>query len=174
MNPNRTSPRFWSLTTVACLLATLYSVAVAGWMLTSALEPDAGEWDGMATLVLGIFLGPAIAIPVLWARAFRRRQGVRIGRFLPWVFRAMYVSVILALVDTWAVTTERRNSLFSGISFAARDGTQGYTGFGYFLTRHGQLAGWHGPTVVFWFVPIRFDWTADGVRAGWLWTKEAP
>ena len=173
MHPSQTLNGFWRPSTVALILVSLYSATVCVWFLVSALNPDAGEWDIWSFVILSVYVVPAILIPIFLFRAFRQKRSVRLGRVLPWVFRAVYVSVILAIWDSWSAGTDRRDTLFSKASWAMRDGgTRGYVGFCYSLTYYRRIGGEHGPEVWFWFTPFRLYWTSSRVGVSWLWTHD--
>jgi hypothetical protein len=161
MNPDQASNSFWRLSSLALSLVFLYSAAFAIWLLVSALQSGAGVWDLWGVILLAVYVAPALIIPFFLFRAFRQKHCVRLGRVLPWVFRAISVSIILAICDSWWATAHT-NTLFSKTTWATRDGgTRGYAGFGYSLTYYRSLGGRRGPEVWFWFTPFRLYWTTE-------------
>jgi hypothetical protein len=95
-------------------------------------------------------------------------------RVLLWLFRAVSVSVILALCDCWSAGTARRDTVFSKTSWAMDDGgTRGYTGFGYFLTYYRRMdATLCGPSVWFWFTPFTVSMARGSFEVRWLWRQD--
>jgi hypothetical protein len=161
MNPNQTSNSFWRPSSVVLILVFLYSAAFAVWFSVLAFQPGAGGWDLWAVIILGVYVVPAVVIPFFLFRAFRQKRCIRLGKVLPWVFRAVYVSIILALCDSWWATGHT-NTLFSKTTWATSDGgTRGYVGFGYSLTYYRSMGGRHGPEIWFWFTPFRLYWTTE-------------
>jgi hypothetical protein len=77
---------FWSISTIAIILAWLYTTAYAVCMLVSALQPDAGTWDVASCLFMGMFFLPVVVIPIFLDRSFRKRRPVRLGKILPGPF----------------------------------------------------------------------------------------
>ncbi len=161
---------FWSLSSVAFVLAWLYTTVYAVGLLISALQPDAGTWDVASCLFLGMFFVPVLLIPIFLIRAFRKKCHLLLGKILPWVFRVMYISVIFALCDCWWATTYR-GTMFSRAQWKMKDGgTTGYMGFGYDLTYFRRIGGSHyGPQVWFWFTPFIIDLGHKHAQICWIW-----
>ena len=102
----------------------------------------------------------------------KQRISPRTKKVLLWLFRAIYVSIILGICDSWVAGTARRDTLFSKTSWAMSDGgTRGYVGFGYSLTYYRRMGGKHGPEIWFWFTPFRLCWTSEQIGANWIWTQ---
>lgn len=98
-----------------------------------------------------------------------KRRGLR--PLLPWVGRAAYVSIILAMFDTWSAA-EFDRPVFSTNSWKMRDGgTTGHMGFGYELIMHRKLGGEHGPEVRFFLVPFGLCYTTEKIGVRWPWNS---
>jgi hypothetical protein len=118
-------------------MAWLYMVAWGVFMAISAFQSNAGRWAFEDWVLTGAGLLPIILIPVYLVRCVCRKQPPRVRPWLPWVVRIMYVSIILAICDSWIDGTNRRAPLLSHTTWAMNDGgTRGSVGFGYFLTYH--------------------------------------
>jgi hypothetical protein len=92
-------------------------------------------------------------------------------KIVVWLIRAMYVSIILGLCDSWIASTSHRDTFFSKERWELRDGgTRGYVGFGYSLTYYREMGGEHGPEIWFWFTPFRIYWTSKRIGASWIWS----
>jgi hypothetical protein len=150
----------------------LYELAWAGFFGVAAFQPNAGGWEFEGWVLTGALLVPIILIPVYLSYSVRRGSPPQFRHWLPWVVRVMYVSVILAICDSWAAGTERRAPLFSKVTWAMKDGgTRGSVGLGYSLTYHRKMGGEHGPEVWFWFTPFTVRWTSEHVGLRWLWQE---
>ncbi|HTI99763.1 MAG TPA: hypothetical protein VL527_12850 [Dongiaceae bacterium] len=155
------------------LLLSLYLAILAGGLLVLAWQSGPEAMDIWAWIILGVHVGAAVVLPVLLFRAWCQKRTIRMGKALPWAVRLMYLSVILAICDSWAAGTDRRDTLFSQTVWAMSDGgTRGYNGFGYCLTYHRRLGGEFGPEVWFWFTPFRLYYTSSRVGASWVWTPD--
>lgn len=166
---------FWSLSTVAFILAWLYVTVYAVFVLLSALQPPGiGTWDISDYLFLSMFFVPVVLIPIFLIRSFRKKRHLRFGKILPWVFRVMYISIIFALCDSWWATTHR-GTIFSRTEWKMKDGgTKGYIGFGYQLTYFRRIGGSHyGPEVWFWFTPFVVDLGHKHAQLCWVWNSMA-
>lgn len=161
------------LQAILALLLTLYLTTLAGGLSYLAWQSGFAAMDAWAWVILGVHVGAAVTLPVLWFRARRQKRTIRMGKVLPWVVRVMYLAVTLAICDSWAAGTDRRDTLFSQAVWATSDGgTRGYNGFGYCLTYHRRLGGEFGPEIWFWFTPFRLYYTSTRVGACWLWTPD--
>ena len=148
----------------------LYLLAWAVFFAVDAFQPDAGGWEFEEWVLTGALMIPLVLIPVYLGYNVRHGLLPQCRHWLPWVVRLMYVSVILAICDSWAAGTERRAPLFSKVTWAMRDGgTRGSVGFGYSLTYHRKMGGEHGPEVWFWFAPFTVRWTSEHVGLRWIW-----
>jgi len=134
IKPDKEWNGFWSLSSVALILAWLYATVYAVFLLVSALQPNnAGTWDVASCLFMGLFFLPSMLISIFLIRSFRKRRHLRLGKILPWVFRIMYISLIFALCDCWWMTT-RGQTIFSMRTVKAGSSV-GYSGFGYSFKR---------------------------------------
>lgn len=150
--------------------AWLYMFAWAVFFGVAALRPDAGRWEFEEWVLTGALLVPIVLIPAYLRYCVRRRSLPKFRHCIPWIVRVMYVSIILAMCDSWAAGTERRAPLFSRVTWAMSDGgTRGSVGFGYSLTYHRTMGGEHGPEVWFWFMPFTVRWTSEHVGLRCLW-----
>lgn len=151
----------------------LYMIGWAIFLGMSAFQANAGGWELGEWLMTGAMLIPIIAIPVYMARCARRNASPSLKLWLTWLMRIAYVSLILAMLDSWSAGTDRRAPLFSKGIWAMRDGgTRGYVGFGYFLTYYRRIGGVHGPEVWFWFTPFTVSSTTKHVGIRWIWQNE--
>jgi hypothetical protein len=147
-----------------------YLLAWAVFFAFAACQPDSGGWEFEEWILTGALLIPIVLIPVYLIHKVRHRSLPQFRQWLPWVVRVIYVSVILAICDSWAAGTARRAPLFSKVTWAMSDGgTRGSVGFGYSLTYHREMGGEHGPEVWFWFAPFSVRWTSDHVGLRWIW-----
>ncbi len=163
-------PCFWSGATIVLGLTWLYMLAWGVFMAVSALQPDAGGWELGEWVMTGALLVPIIFIPFYLVGCVRRKQAPRFRQWLPWVFRLMCLSLVLAMLDSWVAGTNRRAPLFSKVIWATRDGgTRGSIGFGYTLEYHRTIDGEQGPEVWFWFAPFTVSWTTTHTGFRWLW-----
>jgi hypothetical protein len=164
-------PRAWG-PGIPFALAWLYFVAWGSFMAVSVFQPDAGGWELEEWLLTTALLVPIVVIPIYLVRCVRRKQPPRFRPWLPWAARIMYVSIILAICDSWVAGTERRAPLFSITTWAMSDGgTRGSVGFGYSLTYYRRMGGVHGPEVWFWFTPFTVSWTTERIGLRWLWQR---
>ncbi len=164
------APRLWSGVGILLALAWLYMLGWGVFMAASVFQQDAGGWELGEWLMTAALLVPIILIPVYLAHCVRRKQPPRLRPWLPWLVRVMYVSVILAVCDSWAAGSERRAPIFSVTTWAMRDGgTRASVGFGYSLTYYRRMGGEHGPEVWFWFTPFTVSWTTEHIGLRWLW-----
>lgn len=169
-SPFPDTPRLWSGVGILLALAWLYMVAWGVFMAVSSFQPDAGGWELGEWLMTAALLVPIILIPVYLAHCVRKKHQPQMRPWLPWVVRMMYVSIILAMCDSWAAGTERRAPVFSITTWAMEDGgTRGSVGFGYSLTYYRRMGGIHGPELWFWFTPFTVSWTTEHTGLRWLW-----
>jgi len=100
-----------------------------------------------------------------------RQKPSRLRRILPWVFRAIYLSMILAICDCIAAGSSHRDTLFSRNTWRMTDGgTSGYVGFGYSMTYYRRMdASLSGPVVWFWFTPFQISFARSEPELLWLW-----
>ena len=148
----------------------LYMLAWGVFFATAAFEPDAGDWEFETCVLTGALLVPLVLIPVYLGHCVNRKLMPQFRHWLPWVLRIAYVSVLLAICDSWAAGTDRRAPLFSKSTWSMSDGgTRGSIGLGYSLTYYRRLGGEHGPEVWFWFSPFTIRWTSEHVGVRWLW-----
>ena|SRR5208283_718204 len=151
-------------------IAWLYMVAWGVWIAIPAFQPNAGGWEFEEWVVTGAWLVPIILIPLYLTGCVRRKQPLRLKPWLPWVVRIMYVSIILAICDSWIAGTDRRAPLFSHTTWGMSDGgTRVSVGFGYSLTYHRTMGGEHGPEVWFWFSPFTVRYTSQHIGLRWVW-----
>lgn len=142
------------------------------FIVVSGLRADSGDWGLGAWLMIGAVLIPILLIPRYLYDCARRKQAPGFKPWLPWVFRLMCLSIILAMVDSWAEGTDRRDPLFSYRVYKLKDGgTGGSVGLGYSLTYYRAMGGAHGPEVWFWFTPFTVSWTTEHVGLRWLWQR---
>lgn len=150
--------------------AWLYLLAWGALLAAAVVQPDGGGWEFEGWVLTGALLGPIVLIPIYLACCAKRKLTPRFRHWLPWVVRVSYVSMILAICDSWAAGTERREPLFSKVTWGMSDGgTRGCFGFGYSLTYHRKMGGEHGPEVWFWFSPFTVRWTSEHVGLRWIW-----
>ena len=148
----------------------LYLLAWAVFFAVAAFQPSAGGWEFEGWILTGALLGLLVLTPVYLSYCARHRLVPQFRRWLPWVVRVMYVSLILAICDSLAAGADRA-PLFSKATWLMRDGgTSGSVGFGYSLTYHRKVGGGeHGPEVWFWFLPFTVSCTTERVGLRWLW-----
>ena len=91
-----------------------------------------------------------------------------VKRAWPWVVRALYLSVFLAICD--CVVASRGDTIFSKRTWAMTDGgTCGYVGFGYSLTYYRPLdASLCGPVVRFWHLPFEISFARSEPEILWV------
>lgn len=146
-----------------------------GWLVCFAIatfQPNSGRWEFEEWLLTAALLLPIVMIPWYLGRSVKHRSLPQFRHWLPWVARAIYVSIILALCDCWMASTERRVTPFSKGTWAMSDGgTRGSVGFGYALTYHRQMGGEYGPEVWFWFAPFTVRCTTEHTGLRWLWQR---
>jgi hypothetical protein len=147
-----------------------YMLAWGGFFAAAAFGPDAGDLEFEGWMLTAALLVPIILIPVYLSHCVNCKRIPQFRHWFPWVLRIAYVSVILAICDSWAAGTERRAPLLSKGTWAMSDGgTRGSIGFGYSLTYYRRLSGEQGPEVWFWFSPFTVRWTSEHVGVRWLW-----
>ena len=176
-DPDRTpSAKLRFLKSGAGMLLAFLWLYMIGWAVffgMSAFQPNAGGWELGEWLMTGAMLIPIMVIPVYITRCARRDRPPTLKHWLPWVVRIAYVSLILAMLDSWSAATDRRAPLFSRGLWAMRDGgTRGYVGFGYFFTYYRRIGGVHGPEIWFWFTPFTVSSTTKHVGIRWIWQNE--
>lgn len=154
------------------VLAWCYFLLLGVFMAITGLQTDSGGWGLGDWLMAGALLIPIILIPRYLGGCVRRQQAPSFKRWFPWVFRLMCLSIILAMLDSWAAGTERGAPLVSVTTWGLKDGgTSGSVGLGYSLIYHRAMGGRHGPEVWFWFMPFTVSWTTERVSLRWLWQR---
>ena len=152
------------------VLAWCYFLLWGFFIAVAALQTDSGGWGFSEWVFSGALLVPIIGIPLYLGGCARRKQAPRLKPWSAWVFRLICLSIILAMLDSWAAGTERRVPLFSITTGGLKDGgTRGSFGLGYSLTYYRAMGGVHGPEVWFWFTPFTVSWTTEHVGFRWLW-----
>jgi hypothetical protein len=161
---------FRSASGIVLSLAWLYMVGWGVLLGISAFQPNAGGWGFEAWILTVADLVPVLLIPIYLVRCVRRKQPPRLRSWLPWVLRLMYVSIMLAVCDSWAAGTHHLG--FSVPLWMMSDGgTTGSMGFGYSLTFYKEISGEYGPEVWFWFTPFTVSWTTKHTGVRWLWGR---
>jgi hypothetical protein len=164
------APRLWSGVGLLLGLAWLYILGWAAFMITAAFQSDAGGWELGEWLMMGALFVPLLLIPFYLVHCAGRKQAPRFRPWLPWAFRIMCLSLVLAILDSWVAGTDRRAPLFSKVLWATKDGgTRGSVGLGYMLTYHRAMGGEHGPEVWFWFTPFTVCLTTEHTGLRWIW-----
>ena len=121
-----------------------------------------------AWLSVGTLAIPVVLIPAYLLACARRQQRPRVKRWLPWVGRMFYVSIILALCDVWTARNYPHGAWFSTRVWAYKDGgTERFVGFGYSLTYHRHMSVAVGPEVWFWFAPFTIAYHTGYVGLRW-------
>lgn len=94
------------------------------FIVVTGLRADSGDWGLGVWLMIGAVLIPILLIPLYLYDCALRRQAPGFKPWLPWVFRLM-PSILLAMVDSWAAGTDRRDPLFSYREYKLKDGGTG-------------------------------------------------
>jgi hypothetical protein len=99
-----------------------------------------------------------------------RRMSLK-KRFAVWITRAVYVSVIMAVLDGWSGHYFGRG-VFSVTTGGLKDGgTTTSIGPGYCMVYWRSMDGSaYGPEIWFWFAPIVVDAAHGGLKLRWLGT----
>jgi hypothetical protein len=167
--PAKTRRGFWSPSAIILIVIWWYLAAYAVWFLISAFQEGLDGWNLFSILLIAFYVTPGVAIPIYLVYAQRRNLQHQFSKVLLWMFRVVYVSVMLAMIDCWSAAS-RHTTLFSTCTFAIRSGTRGYLGFGYDLTYYRSMDGPYGPVIQFWFTPIAVDMRHHHRLIHWAWS----
>ena len=89
---------------------------------------------------------------------------------------AMFISVLLGIIDCYIVGTAIRHTLFSvRTRELSGEDASGYVGFGYSITYYHKSEGDMGPEIWYWFLPFAISDTSERVEFHWVFpfgTKE--
>ena len=151
----------------------VYTLAIIGSVGSDVALARLGEKPYWFVAVLSAHSVAAILIPIWVFYTWVKTRHRRTGHFLSLTIRAIYLSVVLAMLDAWTSTSDRRDTLFSHRTSMLRDGgTSLYWGFGYAMNYHREIQGERGPEIWFWFTPVRILYTSERTGFRWLWIND--
>jgi hypothetical protein len=154
---------------IALVMFWLYAAASVAFMFMAG--PDFRKLRIWSLVYVIYLLVPPVAIPSILGRAWKQRRPVRLGRIATWIFRVLYISVILALCDClWLCNSSGYTAPFSTLDARAKGGGEAsYIGFGYFLDSDPSSTGF---TIGLWYAPFLIRISDQGIRTLWLWSGD--